>query len=90
MRFERWPFHCGWPRSVAWARNQPRVRPSRRVRRLYWVQFERYLPDNDHQYDYDDGETVQVGGLPSVSHSAPRRVDEPRPHSDGAYARGRA
>jgi hypothetical protein len=59
----------------------------RRVRRLYWVQFERYLPDNDHQYDYDDGETVQVGGLPFVSHSAPRRVDEPRPHSDGAYAR---
>ena len=50
------------------------------------MRFERW----PFHYDYDDGETVQVGGLPFVSHSAPNRVDEPRPHSDGAYARGRA
>jgi hypothetical protein len=28
--------------------------PGKRVRRMYWVQFERYLPSNTHTYDYAD------------------------------------
>ena len=34
-----------------------------RIKRLYWVQFEGYLPDNDHTYDYSGSERkTQIGG----------------------------
>jgi len=37
--------------------------PDRQVRRLYWVQFEQYLPDNNHTYNYSDQPwLVNVGG----------------------------
>jgi len=37
--------------------------PDRQVRRLYWVQFEQYLQDNNHTYDYSDQPwLVNVGG----------------------------
>lgn len=58
-----------------------------RARRLYWVQFEGYLPDNEHQYDYK-GDIVEMGGLSWIANSAARQTDaSPRPGSDGAYAR---
>lgn len=33
------------------------------VSRLYWVQFEHYLPTNSHTYSYRPDRTVDVGGL---------------------------
>jgi hypothetical protein len=34
----------------------------RRVQRLYWVQFEHYLPDNTYTYDYPFTEALTLGG----------------------------
>ena len=30
---------------------------AKKMQRLYWVQFESYLPSNDHRYDYAEGNT---------------------------------
>ena len=59
------------------------------VRRLYWVQFEGYLPDNTHVYDYDSPTKVKIGGLEFVADAFPVSLAEPdpRPDSDGARAR---
>ena len=35
----------------------------KRVQRLYWVQFEGYLPDNTHTYDYPFKEQLTHAGL---------------------------
>ena len=35
----------------------------KRVQRLYWVQFEAYLPDNTHSYDYEFKEQLTHAGL---------------------------
>ena len=36
----------------------------RRIKRLYWVQFERYLPFNRYTYDYSDSQRMtEVGGV---------------------------
>src|SRR4030095_5927151 len=34
-----------------------------RIKRLYWVQFEGYLPSNTHSYDYKSEKKVAIGGL---------------------------
>src|SRR5512144_1322411 len=34
----------------------------KRVQRLYWVQFEHYLPDNSYTYNYPFAETTTHGG----------------------------
>ena len=34
-----------------------------RIKRLYWVQFEGYLPSNTHTYDYKSPKTVNIGRL---------------------------
>ncbi len=57
------------------------------VRRLYWLQFEAYLPGKDGRYKYE-GETVTLGPLAFASNSAARSTtSEPRPGSDGARMR---
>lgn len=57
------------------------------VRRLYWLQFEGYLPGKDGRYEYE-GETVMLGPLTFVGNSAARSTtSEPRPGSDGARIR---
>jgi hypothetical protein len=33
------------------------------VKRLYWIQFEGYLPDNTHSYDYKSPQVVNIGSL---------------------------
>ena len=33
------------------------------IERLYWIQFEEFLPDNTHTYDYARDRTVDVAGL---------------------------
>lgn len=35
----------------------------KKLQRLYWVQFEAYLPDNTHSYDYPFKEKLTHGGL---------------------------
>ena len=61
-----------------------------RIKRMYWVQFEGYLPGVDAKYDYPITETVMLGGqtyiintetVPSVS-----AVLKQAPQSDAARA----
>lgn len=57
------------------------------VRRLYWAQFEAYMPGKGSSYKYE-GETVMLGPLAFTSNQAARSsTTEPRPGSDGARIR---
>jgi hypothetical protein len=67
-----------------------------RVRRLYWVQFEGYLPSNTHAYDYKGTKTVNVGGLEFIADAQARQIPPPSADlatqpankiSDGDHAR---
>ncbi|HEX8499387.1 MAG TPA: hypothetical protein VF659_02255 [Pyrinomonadaceae bacterium] len=67
-----------------------------RVRRLYWVQFEGYLPSNTHKYNYQSKTIVNLGGLDFFADSQARQIPAPdgdlaaRPAnkiSDGDHAR---
>ncbi len=67
-----------------------------RVRRLYWVQFEGYLPSNTHTYNYKSPNIVNLGGLDFFADSQARRIPTPDPAeaakpankiSDGDHAR---
>lgn len=62
-----------------------------RVSRLYWIQFEGYLPTNTHTYDYKSKETAKIGAFEFVSDSRPINIAavkaQQRPDSDGARAR---
>jgi hypothetical protein len=67
-----------------------------RVRRLYWVQFEGYLPSNDKTYNYTSPNVVRIGGLDFIADAQARRIPAPdaslsaRPAnkiSDGDHAR---
>lgn len=60
-----------------------------RVSRMYWVQFEGYLPDNTHSYDYDSPKSVKIGGLDFFADVNARNIktNPGRPDSDGAKAR---
>ncbi|HYP52361.1 MAG TPA: hypothetical protein VEQ42_02410 [Pyrinomonadaceae bacterium] len=60
-----------------------------RVRRLYWLQFEGYLPNNTHSYNYKSDTKVNLGGLEFMADSHPANLAAmpPRPDSDGARAR---
>jgi hypothetical protein len=56
---------------------------------MYWVQFEGYLPDNTHAYDYRVTKSVDIGGLDFIADAYARniRANPGRPDSDGAAAR---
>lgn len=58
------------------------------ISRLYWVQFEGYLPTNSHSYDYKSPKTVDIGGLSFYADAGARKVDpkQGRPDSDGHRA----
>lgn len=60
-----------------------------RVKRLYWVQFEGYLPDNTHSYDYKVNKSVKIGGLDFIADAYARNIkaNPGRPDSDGSRAR---
>lgn len=60
-----------------------------RISRLYWVQFEGYLPDNSHKYDYSKSQSLTtIDGLDFFADSSPRTHDpsQVRPGSDGDKA----
>jgi hypothetical protein len=58
----------------------------KRLKRFVWVQFEGYLPDNAHTYDYSRFPTVLVSGRPFHHNEMirDRTGQAPRPGSDGA------
>lgn len=59
-----------------------------RVKRLYWVQFEGYLPENNHSYKYKVTRTVRLGGLEFIADAYARnlKAGPGRPDSDGSRA----
>jgi hypothetical protein len=59
-----------------------------RIKRLYWVQFEGYLPNNTHSYNYKTNKVVKIGGLDFIADAYPRSLDtnQGRPDSDGNRA----
>ncbi len=60
----------------------------RRIRGLYWIQFEGYLPNNEHTYRYQSRSAVNIGGLDFIADAWARSASEPsRPKSDGEYMR---
>lgn len=61
-----------------------------RIKRFYWIQFEGYLPANEHTYNYKSAKVVNAGGYDFVVDTYARSVkagDPGRPNSDGARAR---
>jgi hypothetical protein len=61
-----------------------------KIRRLYWLQFEGYLPENTHRYDYDSPTRVGIGGLEFFADSAPFNMAAQAGRPDSDVARGRA
>jgi hypothetical protein len=61
----------------------------RRIKRMYWVQFEGYLPSNNNTYRYKINKTASIGGLEFIADAYARNVkaNPGRPDSDGARAR---
>ena len=59
------------------------------VKRFYWVQFEGYLPNNTHAYDYKGKKVVNLAGLDFVADAFPRNIkaNPGRSDSDGSRAR---
>jgi len=60
-----------------------------RISRLYWIQFEGYLPDNDHKYDYSKSQgRVTINGLNFYADAWARNHDpsQVRAGSDGDKA----
>lgn len=60
-----------------------------RIKRMYWIQFEGYLPSNTHTYDYKSPKTVNIGGLDFFADAYARNIKASpgRPDSDGSRAR---
>ena len=59
------------------------------ISRMYWIQFEGYLPSNTHSYDYKVSKTVNIGGLDFIADAYARntKANTGRPDSDGNRAR---
>src|SRR5438034_7745133 len=59
-----------------------------RIKRLYWVQFEGYLPNNTETYNYKVNKTVNLGGLSFIADAYARNIKDNsgRPGSDGSRA----
>jgi hypothetical protein len=60
-----------------------------RVKGLYWIQFEGYLPDNTKSYKYKVTKTVNIGGLDFIADAYARTTvgSTGNPNSDGNRAR---
>ncbi len=55
------------------------------IKRLYWIQFEGYLPSNTHTYNYKSPRTVNIGGFDFFADASFRNTSGNlgRPDSDG-------
>ena len=62
--------------------------PDKTVKAMYWIQFEAYLPTNEHTYDYSEDEPVTFGGRPfwKSSNFGPTN-NTPRAGGDGERTR---
>ncbi|MGH9856158.1 MAG: hypothetical protein ACREBD_40515 [Blastocatellia bacterium] len=60
-----------------------------RIKRMYWVQFEGYLPSNTNSYRYKVNKTANIGGLEFIADAYARNIkaNPGRPDSDGSRAR---
>ena len=60
-----------------------------RIKRLYWVQFEGFLPTNTHSYDYKVTRSVNLGGLDFIADASAININAApdRAGSDGEHAR---
>lgn len=60
-----------------------------RIKRMYWVQFEGYLPSNTHAYRYKVNKSANIGGLEFIADAYARNIksNPGRPDSDGSRAR---
>lgn len=60
-----------------------------RIKRMYWIQFEEYLPSNTHTYRYMPTRVVNLGGLDFIADAYARNIKTSpgRPDSDGARSR---
>lgn len=60
-----------------------------RIKRMYWVQFEGYLPSNNQAYRYKINKTINLGGFEFIADAYARNVkaNPGRPDSDGSRAR---
>jgi hypothetical protein len=60
-----------------------------RIKRLYWIQFEGYLPTNTNTYRYKPTKVVNIGGLDFIADAYARNIKAfpGRPDSDGSRAR---
>jgi hypothetical protein len=60
-----------------------------RIKRMYWVQFEGYLPSNSQSYRYRVNKVVNIGGLDFIADAYARNIkgNPGRPDSDGNRAR---
>lgn len=60
-----------------------------RIARMYWVQFEGYLPSNTNTYRYKMNKTINIGGLDFIADAYARNIkaNPGRPDSDGSRAR---
>ena len=60
-----------------------------RVKRLYWIQFEGYLPNNSHSYNYKADKVVNIGGLDFIADARALNIktSPSRANSDASKAR---
>jgi len=61
----------------------------KRVTKRLWFQFEGYLDDNNHTYNYSGMESLNIDGFTFVHNNYPMNIDEAvqeRPTSDTAHA----
>ena len=56
---------------------------AKKVQRLYWIQFESYLPFVPHGYNYAEGNArIDIAGTPTWVNAGPMTGDRSRPGSD--------
>src|SRR5262245_8655260 len=60
-----------------------------RIKRMYWIQFEGYLPSTTHTYRYKVTKTVKIGDLEFIADAWARnlKASPGRPDSDANHAR---
>jgi hypothetical protein len=56
------------------------------VRRMYWVQFEGFLPNNSHTYNYKSKKTVKFGPFEFLADTRPFGTPD-NPDSDGGHVK---